>query len=145
MKHFIARLGKRITPRLARGTVAGTVLLACVQFSLASAYAQPVDTGPLSINGSLVVLGPVTVDGSLTVAGDIYARGPITAAWIERIPPDDPAVRRRWEENTVRGPLTVHGPLIVHGDLEVHGPITVGGPAGAVGHVAAEGPITERR
>jgi cytoskeletal protein CcmA (bactofilin family) len=144
VKHFIARLGKNIAARLARGAVAGTVLLAGAVF-FASAYAQPVDTGPLSIDGSLVVLGPVTVDGSLTVAGDIYARGPITAAWIERIPPDDPAVRRHWGERTFNGPLTVHGPLIVHGDLEAHGPITVGGPAGAVGRVGADGPITERR
>lgn len=144
MKRFISRLGKSMTPRLARGTVAGAVLLVSSSF-FASAYAQPVVTGPLSISGSLVVLGPVTVDGSLTVAGDIYARGPITAEWIERIPPGDPAVRRRWGERTFRGPLTVHGPLIVHGDLEAHGPITVGGPAGAVGRVDAEGPITERR
>ncbi|MEM5331191.1 hypothetical protein VSR34_32095 [Paraburkholderia sp. JHI2823] len=144
MKRFIATLGKSMTSRLTQCTVAGAVLLACL-VSFASAYAQPVVTGPLSINGSLVVLGPVTVDGSLTVAGDIYARGPITAAWIEHIPPDEPGVSMRWGENTFHGPLTVHGSLIVHGDLEAHGPITVGGPAGAVGRVNAEGPITERR
>ncbi|RQS63626.1 hypothetical protein DID96_29220 [Burkholderia sp. Bp8963] len=144
MKRFITRGGVGMASRLARDAAAGAVLLASFAFC-ASAVAQPVVTGPLIITGSLVVLGPVTVDGSLTVAGDIYARGPITAAWIERIPPDDPAVRRRRGENTFHGPLTVHGPLIVHGDLEAHGPITVGGPAGAVGRVDAEGPITERR
>ncbi|TAM02687.1 MAG: hypothetical protein EPN70_16265 [Paraburkholderia sp.] len=144
MKRFIARLGMSITPTLTRRTAAGMVLLvSSVLFP--SAYAQPVTTGPLSITGSAVVRGPLTVDGSLTVAGDIYARGPITADWIERIPPNDPAVRRRWGENLFDGPLTVHGPLIVHGDLEVDGPITVGGPAGAVGRVNAEGPVTERR
>ncbi|WP_296651416.1 hypothetical protein [Paraburkholderia sp.] len=144
MKRFIARLGTSITPALMRGTAAGAVLLASSVF-FASAFAQPVTTGPLSITGSAVVRGPLTVDGSLTVAGDIYARGPITADWIERIPFNDPAVRRRRGENLFDGPLTVHGPLIVHGDLEVDGPITVGGPAGAVGRVNAEGPITERR
>ncbi|MFD1554830.1 hypothetical protein ACFSHT_04190 [Paraburkholderia silviterrae] len=144
MKRFIGRLGMSITSRLTRCTAAGAVLLASSVF-FPSADAQPVTTGPLSITGSAVVRGPLTVDGSLTVAGDIYARGPITAAWIERIPPNDPAVRRRRGENTFDGPLTVHGPLIVHGDLEVDGPITVGGPAGAVGRVDAEGPITERR
>ncbi|TAL95030.1 MAG: hypothetical protein EPN73_14805 [Paraburkholderia sp.] len=144
MKRFIARPGMSITPRLTGGTAAGAVLLASSVF-FPSAYAQPVTTGPLSITGSAVVRGPLTVDGSLTVAGDIYARGPVTAAWIERIPPNDPAVRRRRGENTFDGPLTVHGPLIVHGDLEVDGPITVGGPAGAVGRVDAEGPVTERR
>ena len=144
MKRFITRFGKRITPRQARGTVAGAVLLAC-SFAFASAYAQPVDTGPLTIDGSLVVLGPVTVEGSLTVAGDIYARGPITADWIERIPPEDPTVPRYRGKRKFHGPLTVHGPLIVHGDLEAHGPITVGGRAGAVGRVDAQGPITERR
>ncbi|MGU7779337.1 hypothetical protein [Burkholderia sp. PU8-34] len=144
MERVIARRGTSMPSRLARGTVAGTVLLAS-SILFASAYAEPVVTGPLSIDGALVVVGPVTVDGSLTVAGDIYARGPITAAWIERIPPDDPAVRRHRGLNTFHGPLTVHGPLIVHGDLEAHGPITVGGPVGAVGRVDAEGPITERR
>lgn len=143
MKRFIARLGMRIAPRQSRGT-AGAVLLASSVF-FASAYAQPVTTGPLTISGSAVVHGPLTVDGSLTVAGDIYARGPITAAWIERISPNDPAARMHRGENTFNGPLTVHGPLIVHGDLEVDGPITVGGPAGAVGSVDADGPITERR
>ncbi|BFG78032.1 hypothetical protein PTKU46_60650 [Paraburkholderia terrae] len=144
MNRFIARLGMSLTPRLTRGSAAGAVLLAS-SFFFPSAYAQPVTTGPLSIAGSAVVHGPLTVDGSLTVAGDIYARGPITAGWIERIPPNDPGVRRHRGENMFDGPLTVHGPLIVHGDLEVDGPITVGGPAGAVGRVDAEGPITERR
>ncbi|WP_230946262.1 hypothetical protein [Burkholderia cepacia] len=71
---------------LVGSAVAGAVLLASSVF-FTSGYAEPVVTGPLSVDGSLVVLGPVTVDGSLTVAGDISARGPITAAWIERIPP----------------------------------------------------------
>lgn len=144
MKRFIAMLGISFPRRVTRGTAAGAVLLVSSVF-FPSAYAQPVTTGPLSITGSAVVRGPLTVDGSLTVAGDIYARGPITAAWIERIPANDPAVRRRRGESTFNGPLTVHGPLIVNGDLEVDGPITVGGPAGAVGRVDAEGPITERR
>jgi cytoskeletal protein CcmA (bactofilin family) len=143
MKRFIAMLGMSITPQLSRGT-AGAVLLASSAF-FASAYAQPVTTGPLGIAGSAVVRGPLTVDGSLTVAGDIDSRGPITADWIERISPYDPAVRRHWGERIFDGPLTVHGSLVVHGDLEVDGPITVGGPAGAVGRVHAEGPITERR
>jgi phage baseplate assembly protein gpV len=144
VEHFNARLAKSDALRLARRAAIGAVLAAC-SVAFTSASAQPVDTGPLTINGSLVVEGPVTVDGSLTVAGDVYARGPITAAWIERIPPDGRAVRRGWGEHRIRGPLTVHGPLVVQGDLEAHGPITADGPVGAVGHVGADGPITERR
>ncbi|WP_232447980.1 hypothetical protein [Burkholderia ubonensis] len=144
MKFFNPTPGKSMSSRLAGSAMAGAVLLASSAF-FTSGHAEPVVTGPLTVDGSLVVLGPVTVDGSLTVAGDISAGGPITAAWIERIPPDGPAIRRRRGENTFHGPLTVHGPLIVHGDLEAHGPITVGGPVGAVGTVDAEGPITERR
>lgn len=72
--------------RLAASAMACPVVLASFVF-VASAHAEPVVTGPLNVDGSLVVLGPVTVDGSLTVAGDISARGPITAASIERHPP----------------------------------------------------------
>jgi hypothetical protein len=75
--------------------VAGAVLLASFGF-FAPAYAGPLVTGPLSINGSLAVLGLVAIDDSLMVPGDIHARGPITAIWIERILADDSAVRRRW-------------------------------------------------
>ncbi|RQH06913.1 hypothetical protein D1Y85_09475 [Paraburkholderia dinghuensis] len=144
MNGFIARLGNTMTSKLMRGSAAGLVLLAFSTL-FASAYAEPVGTGPLSITGSLDVRGPLTVDGSLTVAGDVDAHGPITAASIERIYAGDPAASRHWGENTFYGPLTVHGPLIVHGDLVVHGPINVGGAAVAVGRVNAEGPITERR
>ncbi|KWF16365.1 hypothetical protein [Burkholderia pseudomultivorans] len=144
MKRFNPTLVTSMTSRLTEGVMAGAVLLAC-SILHTSAYAEPVVTGPLSIDGSLVVLGPVTVDGSLTVAGDIHARGLITAARIDRISPDDPAIRRRQGDNKFHGPLTVHGPLIVHGDLEAQGPVTVGGPAAAVGALDAEGPITERR
>ncbi|MGF6753502.1 hypothetical protein [Paraburkholderia sp. GAS42] len=136
MKHFIVRR----TPR----TIAGLSLLAAVIW-LNPGHAQPVETGPLSISGSLVVQGPVTVDGPLTVAGDIFVHGPLTAEWLEQLLPNDPAVRRHWGGRTFHGPLTVHGPLIVHGDLEVRGPLTVEGPAGAVGNIDAEGPIVERR
>ncbi|WP_323748283.1 hypothetical protein [Burkholderia pseudomultivorans] len=144
MKRFNPTLVTSTTSRLAKSAIAAAVLLAC-SISCTSAYAEPIVTGPLSIDGSLVVLGPVTVDGSLTVAGEIRAHGPVTAARIERISPDDPAIRRRQGGNKFHGPLTVHGALIVHGDLEAQGPITVGGPAAAVGAVDAEGPITERR
>lgn len=144
MKRFNPTLVTSMTSTLAASVVAGAVLLTCSVFC-APAYAEPVVTGPLSIDGSLVVLGPVTVDGALTVAGEIHARGPVTAARIERISPDDPAVRRRHGDNTFHGPLTVHGPLIVYGDLEAQGPITVGGAAATVGAVDADGPITERR
>ncbi|KWI50640.1 hypothetical protein WT72_26225 [Burkholderia pseudomultivorans] len=144
MKRFNPTLVTSTTSRLAEGAIAAAVLLAC-SIPYTSAYAEPVVTGPLSIDGSLVVLGPVTVDGSLTVAGEIRAHGPVTAARVERISPDDHAIRRRQGDNKFHGPLTVHGPLIVHGDLEAQGPITVGGPAAAVGAVDAEGPITERR
>ncbi|WP_236654988.1 hypothetical protein [Burkholderia pyrrocinia] len=144
MKRFSARLGKGTASRRARGIEVAAVLLAS-SVCFMSAHAEPVDTGPLSINGALVVLGPLTVDGPLTVAGDIHARGPIVAARIERIPSDDPALRRREGKNMFYGPLTVHGALVVHGDLDARGPITVGGPAGAVGRVDADGPITERR
>ncbi|WP_235442687.1 hypothetical protein [Caballeronia mineralivorans] len=75
--------------------MAGAVLLASFGF-FAPAHAEPLVTGPLSINGSLAVLGLVAIDDSLMVPGDIHARGPITAIWIERILPDDCAVRRRW-------------------------------------------------
>ncbi|KVL47979.1 hypothetical protein WS99_20985 [Burkholderia territorii] len=140
MKRFELERGTSMAAR----AMAGSVLLASSVF-FTSGHAEPIVTGPLSVDGSLVVLGPVTVDGSLTVAGNISARGPITATSIERIPPDDRAIRRRPGENTFHGPLTVHGPLIVHGDLEARGPITVGGEVGTVGTVGAEGPITERR
>ncbi|KWE31569.1 hypothetical protein [Burkholderia territorii] len=140
MKRFELERG---TSMAARAMVASVLLASSVFFT--SGHAEPIVTGPLSVDGSLVVLGPVTVDGSLTVAGNISARGPITAASIERIPPDNRAIRRRPGENTFHGPLTVHGPLIVHGDLEARGPITVGGDVGTVGTVGAEGPITERR
>ena len=75
--------------------MAGAVLLASFGF-FAPAYAEPSSWGPLSINGTLAVLGPLAADDSLMVPGDIQARGPITAIWIERIPPDDSAARRRW-------------------------------------------------
>ncbi|WP_257127464.1 hypothetical protein [Burkholderia sp. MSMB1078WGS] len=144
MKRFNLAPGKSMASRRAGSAMARAVLLASSVF-FTSGHAEPVVTGPLSVDGSLVVLGPVTVDGSLTVAGDISVRGPITAATIERIPPDGHAIRRRQGENTFHGPLTVHGSLTVHGDLEAHGPISVGGAIGAVGTVDAEGPITERR
>ncbi len=144
MNCFNPAPGKRMASSLARSAMVGSVVLASFIF-VASAHAEPVVTGPLNVDGSLVVLGPVTVDGSLTVAGDISARGPITAASIERHPPDGQAIRKRGGNNTFHGPLMVHGPLTVYGDLEVRGPITVGGPLHAAGAVDAEGPVTERR
>jgi cytoskeletal protein CcmA (bactofilin family) len=99
----------------------------------------------LSIIGSAVVRGPLTVEGPLTVAGNILVRGPFTAAQIGRVPPDDPSLRVRKEENTFYGPLTVRGPLTVYGDLEVRGPLTVDGTAAAAGSIDAEGPIVQRR
>jgi hypothetical protein len=58
--------------------VAGAVLLASFGF-FAPAYAEPLVTGPLGINGSLAVLGLAAIDDSLMVPGDIHARGSITA------------------------------------------------------------------
>ena len=83
MKRSMTRLGQGVASRLAQGMAAGAVMLAAAAF-LASAYAQPVVTGPLSINGrssSRAGDRRWLADGG----GDIYARGPITAAWIERI------------------------------------------------------------
>ncbi|WP_261539836.1 hypothetical protein [Burkholderia multivorans] len=144
MKRFNPAPGRRMACRPAASAIASAVVLASF-IAVASAHAEPVVTGPLNVDGSLVVLGPVTVDGSLTVAGDISARGPITAASIERNPADGHAIRKRGGNNTFHGPLAVHGPLTVYGDLEVRGPIAVGGPLHAAGAVDAEGPVTQRR
>ncbi|AOI62454.1 hypothetical protein WS51_02040 [Burkholderia territorii] len=73
MKRFELERGTSMAAR----AMAGSLLLASSVF-FTSGHAEPIVTGPLSVDGSLVVLGPVTVDGSLTVAGNISARGPIT-------------------------------------------------------------------
>jgi hypothetical protein len=136
MKHGIP---KHVSIAIAGACV--VVAGACWQ----AADAQPVETGPLTIGGSLLVHGPVTVEGPLSVAGEIFVHGPLTAGWLARLPVNDPALVRRGGRRTFNGPLTVHGPLVVQGDLEVGGPLTVNGPAGAVENIDAEGPIVERR
>jgi cytoskeletal protein CcmA (bactofilin family) len=135
---------KRFIVTFMSNTVAGLLLLV-LAMGLSPGYAEPVGTGPMSIIGSAVVRGPVTVEGSLTVAGDILVRGPLTAARVRRVPPDDPSLHVRKEENTFYGPLTVRGPLTVYGNLEVRGPLIVDGPVAAVGSIDAEGPIVQRR
>ena len=136
MRHSMARRGP--------GAILSRLLLAATLCLTASLHAQPVETGPLTIGGSLVVQGPVTVRGSLSVAGDILVHGPLTAVWLERLPRDIPTLRMRRGQKTFHGPLTVHGALLVRGNLEVHGPLIVDGPVSAVGPINAEGPVQER-
>ena len=131
--------------RLALGASAPALLLAATTWLMpASLHAQPAETGPRIIGGSLLVQGPVTVHGPLRVAGNILVHGPLTAQWLERLPQNIPALRMRRGQKIFHGPLTVHGSLVVRGDLEVHGPLIVDGPISAVGNIDADGPIRER-
>lgn len=137
MEHSIARP--------ACGAIARALLLvATTSLMPPSLQAQPVETGPRIIGGSLLVQGPVTVHGALTVAGNILVQGPLTAQWLERPLEDIPPLRMRRRQKIFHGPLTVHGSLVVRGDLEVRGPLVVDGPVSAVGNIDANGPIQER-
>jgi len=120
------------------------VLLALALCVDGPAFAQPQETGPITVGGSAHVRGPVVVHGALTVAGSVHARGPLTAAYFS-----GPARARGVPYaggyfKEFNGPLTVHGSMMVQGDFTVDGPLTVDGPIQANGGIDADGPMRER-
>ncbi|MGO4325910.1 hypothetical protein AB4Z48_01045 [Cupriavidus sp. 2TAF22] len=107
--------------------------------------AQPVESGPMTVGGSLVVEGPLTVHGSLTADGGVLAHGPLSAAWFATRPPVYALPPGARPQRVFHGPLTVHGPLVVQGNVLVNGPLNVDGPISASGGIEADGPMRERR
>ncbi|MCT9117411.1 hypothetical protein N6G02_14845 [Cupriavidus gilardii] len=105
------------------------------------AHAQPVESGPMTVAGTLVVNGPVTVQGPVEVDGRVRVRGPVTGQWFET---DDGPSMRGAPQRTFNGPLTVHGPLRVQGDLIVNGPLEAAGPIRAA-RIRADGPARQRQ